>query len=202
MHVNVHYAVGVIFASITAFFIPQLPLIDYLIIVAGGFIVDFDFLLSRFTKEENHRNFITHSLYPPSIIIIIGIISAVIFNYQILWIAALAYFSHIALDCIDWGVNLFQTHKTYGLFLLVSKDDLNFHSDINSMIRKNLEKDPHYFTRVYFNNPIIVTIEIIISITGFGLLFLFSPEFWYVYIGFFITLEYHLYYKRKADKDQ
>lgn len=202
MHMNVHFAVGIIIASITTYFIPTTNIFEYLFIVLCSIGPDFDFILAKFTKEKNHRNFFTHTIYPSLIILVIGIIISNIFGFNYIWIGGLAYISHIGLDCLDWGVKIFYTKNTFGLFLLITQDEKNLHSDLEKFITSEGKEDAFFFIDRYYRNILVLTIDIFLSILGFALMFLFSPQFWYVFFGYFLCLEFHLYQKRKAKKER
>ncbi|MHA1727404.1 MAG: metal-dependent hydrolase [Promethearchaeota archaeon] len=202
MHTNVHYALGVIIASITSYFIP-LNLIEYGFILVCSFGVDFDILFSRFEKKDggNHRNFITHTIYPGAVIFIVGVFIAIFNNYWTVLICGIAYLSHIFLDCVDWGVKLFFTSKYYGWYLLITQDEKNLGIDYKKIINKNMAEDKNFFIKRYYNsNSGIIYLDITISILGFAILFNFTPNLWWVYIGFFLLLEFHLYHKKKAEQ--
>ncbi|MHA1821637.1 MAG: metal-dependent hydrolase [Promethearchaeota archaeon] len=201
MHANVHYAVGVIFASITNIFIP-LNMFWYAFIVGSSFAVDFDFLLRRFTNEDNHRKFITHTLIFPLIMLVIGVIIALIYHFQIIWIGGLAYLSHIFLDTIDWGVSLFYRGKEYGFYKLITKEEAAEYNKNYELIIANLKsEDPHFFINRYYSNKLIVGIDIGISILGFIVALILTPQYLYFYAGFFVFLIYHMYYLRRARKN-
>lgn len=196
MHLNVHYAFGIIVASITSYFLPNTTIFEFLIIICGSFLVDFDFLLIRFMKENNHRRYFTHTIYPSLVIILI----AILINNMVIMIAGFCYVCHILLDLLDWGVRLFYTDKNYGLFLLLSSDERKLNSDDLKKFIIDQEKENEYFFETrYYNNKIISSIDIVISILGFFLLFTFKSNYWFVFFGFIIALGYHMFYKKKAE---
>lgn len=201
MHANVHFALGVIIASIANFFVP-LHLIEYSLIVICSFGVDFDFLFSRFeTKDKgNHRNFFTHTIYPGLIIFIAGIIVYSVFNYHIIWICGISYISHILFDCVDWGVRFFFTEKYYGLYILITQDEKNLNRNYGKLLRRLKEEDEFFFIKRYYQNNFIIFLDVALSLLGLGILFLFTPDYWFIYVGFFLLLEYHLKLKKKAEQ--
>ncbi len=201
MHANFHFSLGVIIASIANFFVP-LNLIEYFLIVICSFGVDFDFLFSRFeTKDKgNHRNFFTHTIYPGLIILIAGIIVYSIFDYHIIWICGISYISHILFDCVDWGVRLFFTEKYYGLYILITQDEKNLNRNYGKLLRRLKEEDEFFFIKRYYQNNSIIFLDVALSLLGFGILFLYAPNYWFIYIGFFLLLEYHLKLKKKTEQ--
>jgi hypothetical protein len=190
----------VILASITDYFI-QLNLYEFSFIIFCSFGVDFDFLFRRFEKKGggDHRNFFTHTVYPGLFLVIVGIILA-FYHYHLVWIGGLAYLSHILFDCIDTGLKLFYTDKYYGWFLLITQDEKNLGITYRKIIDREIKEDEYFILKRYYKNKTILLLDITVSVIGFALLFTFSSEFWWMYIGFFLLLEYHLYHKKKAAK--
>ena len=106
MHINSHFGIGIIFASILNYFY-AFNLFEFSLIVVSSFICDFDVFLSKFAKDHNHRMLITHSIIPSVIIIIIGLI----LNWLVLTLIGITYFIHIVIDTFDWGTNFFYIQK-------------------------------------------------------------------------------------------
>jgi hypothetical protein len=205
MNTNVHYAMGLIIASITCT-IYSLSIWEFMFIVICAAGPDVDFLFSKYAKDENHRNFITHSILIPTILLVVGIIIEKYYFipiwfigfHQVIWIGGVAYFSHLALDLIDWGINPFYFGKTIGFFILLTQDEKNL-AHPRTIIEREKKKDPNFFILRYYNNPTIVSIDLIISIIGFFMVFVFASQFWYVPLGLFVLVEYHLHEKKKAE---
>jgi hypothetical protein len=170
-------------------------------IIVFAFGADFDilliYLMKKIDEDRGHRFFITHSIYPFLAFLIFGISMAVSFNYHIIWICSLAYLSHLILDCIDGGINLFYTERYYGLFLLTRKEKHLF-LGIKRALDKEREKNPYFMDVRYFNNPFILSLEILISVAAFISLLVFAINYWYFYFGFFLLLAYHLNYYFKG----
>lgn len=208
MHANVHFAVGVIIASVSNYILSNINgflqnLIEFGIIIIFALGADFDILfvslLKNIDEDRGHRFFITHSIYPFVAILIFGISLAISLSYHIIWICSLVYLSHLMLDCIDGGINLFYTERIYGLFLLTRKEKHLF-LGIKRALDKEREKNPYFMDLRYFNNPIILCMEILISVAGLISLLVFAISYWYVYFGYFLLLAYHLnfYFKGKT----
>lgn len=179
----------------------HLSIIEFCLIVLSSFGVDFDFIFRNFEKKDggNHRNFITHTIYPGLIIFCIGLIIA-FYNYHVIWICGISYLSHILFDCVDTGLRLFFTEKYYGWFVLITQDEKNLGVTFKKVIEENISKDEYFILRRYFKNSITLFLDITVSIIGFAILFTFASEFWWIYIGFFLLLEYHLHEKKKASR--
>ena len=119
MHINSHFAVGVIFASILNYYY-SFSLFEFVFIVFFSFICDFDVFFAKYAIEHNHRMLISHSIIPSFLIIIIGII----FIWPVLFFSGLAYSIHVIIDTFDWGTNFFYFQKKQiGLKLLISKEE-------------------------------------------------------------------------------
>ena len=119
MHINSHFAVGIIFTSILNYFY-SFSLVEFVFIVLFSFICDFDVFFSKFARDNNHRLLITHSIIPGVIMLVIGLI----LNWIVLIISAISYSIHIMIDTFDWGTNLFYYQKKQiGFKLLISKEE-------------------------------------------------------------------------------
>ena len=117
MHINSHFAVGVIFASILNYFF-KFTLLEFSLIVLFSFFCDFDVLFIKFAKDHNHRLLITHSIIPSIILIIIGYI----LMWPVLIICGFSYSIHIIIDTIDWGTNFFYFQKKQIGFKFSNRD--------------------------------------------------------------------------------
>ncbi len=185
MHINNHFAVGFIFASILNYFF-NFNLLEFSFIILFSFICDFDVFFSKFAKDNNHRLLITHSIIPSIIMLLVGLI----FNWMILIISAISYSSHIIIDTIDWGTNLlYFQKKQVGFKLLISKEEF-----------KNLPKylseyknPASFFDAKYYNNIKCVITEIVLFILMiiFGLIFAF--QFILITLLYFPFLCFHLF---------
>ncbi|MFW9937520.1 MAG: metal-dependent hydrolase, partial [Candidatus Thorarchaeota archaeon] len=119
MHINSHFAVGVIISSILHYFY-NFVLLEFIIIVISSFICDFDVFFSKYAFKHNHRMLISHSIIPSVIIMFFGLI----FSWNVLFFSGLVYFIHIIIDTFDWGTNFFYFQKKQvGLKLLISKEE-------------------------------------------------------------------------------
>lgn len=188
MHINVHYAIGIIIASISHFFL-NLTLLEYSFIVFSAFIIDIDIIFSKFDKENNHRNLITHSIWPGVAVLIIG---SLLFN-QTLTICGISLILHAFIDTFDWGTNLFYTGKTIGPKFLISREEFE---NIDEVLSEYKVKHSFFVFRYYESKAIIIT-EIIffalMVITGF----LLATVYWYLMLLFFFFLGFHFYEYKK-----
>jgi len=87
MHINSHFSIGVILASILNYYF-NFNLINFSIIILFSFICDFDVLFSKYAKDYNHRLLISHSIIPSIIIIFLGYL----LNWKVLIIGGCIFF--------------------------------------------------------------------------------------------------------------
>jgi len=187
MHINVHFGIGLIIASVTHYFIP-LNFFTFSFIVLCGFISDFDIIFKKYAKDNNHRLLITHSIYPSLIIIIIGIIIGIIFNYIWLLMGGIAYFCHILIDLIDWGTNFFFFNKKmFGIRILLSPEE---RIDLSHVINDK-ENRQFFFVQRYYSSKLMIFLEIIIGISTFIGVFVFSIKYWYFLFGYIFFFAFH-----------
>ncbi|MHA1727403.1 MAG: metal-dependent hydrolase [Promethearchaeota archaeon] len=209
MHAYTHYSIGLLFASITSYLMNMytgtpLNLIDFAIIIGGSFAADFDIILphifKNFEEGQGHRVYFTHSIFPVAVILVVGIYFGVTNNYHIIWITALSYFSHLILDCIDGGVSLFYTERQYGLSLLITKEEKKLFFGMKLALEEEQERNECFMTLRYYSHPTVFFCDILFSILGVLTLFIFAPEFWFMFFGFFLFLWYHMYLYLKGKK--
>jgi hypothetical protein len=191
LHINSHYALGVIIASISTYYLNLIAL-EYSLIIIASFICDFDVFFSQYARDRNHRNLITHSLIPSVIIFIFGII----FNWLGLIIAGFAYLLHVIIDTFDWGTNLFYfPKKTIGLRFLISKDE---EENLDKYLSQYKVKSS-FFDFKYYNSKILLFSEIVLFFAMLFIISLFTWEYYYVLFFYFPFLFFHLarHYKLK-----
>ncbi len=173
IHLNVHFAIGVILASIFHYYF-NFNLLEFSSIILCSFIMDFDFLLSQYAKDRNHRMLITHSIYPGMILMVFGIILQLV----VLIFCGIAYIIHVIVDAFDWGTNLFGIHeKPFGPKLLVSKEEFK---NMKEVLEKYKVKKSFFDFR-YYSNRSILTIEILLA--TFMMIFIIINAFEYVFIS-------------------
>ena len=182
MHINVHFGIGLIIASVTHYFI-QLNFFTFSFIVLCGFISDFDIILKKLAKDHNHRALFTHSIYPSLIIIIIGIIS----NEIWVLMGGIAYFCHIIIDLLDWGTCFFYNNKMIGLRLLLTPEE---RVDLSHVINDK-ENRQFFFVQRYYSSKLMIFLEIIIGISMLIALFAFAINYWYFLFGYIFFFAFH-----------
>jgi hypothetical protein len=155
-------------------------------IVFFAFISDFDVFLSKYAKNRNHRMLITHSIIPSLIVIIIGHIM----DWPALYISGYSYSIHVLLDTLDWGTNFFYFQKKQiGPKFLISKEEFENISEYLSKYRNPAS----FFDEKYYNNKIILVIEVLIFILMILFITLFAFPYILLIIIYFPFLYFHLY---------
>lgn len=157
-----------------------------MLIVLFAFIADFDIFFLKYTDEENHRMLISHSIIPCIFFFILGFI----FN-SILFIACgVAYLSHVLLDTIDWGTNLFYFQKkTIGFMFLISKEEIE---NLKNYLSKYKVKRSFFDFR-YYNSKLMQSLEIFLFTAMFFFMIFFALDYLLMIILYFIGLSIHLY---------
>ncbi|MHA1272645.1 MAG: hypothetical protein ACTSQP_06310 [Promethearchaeota archaeon] len=192
IHINVHYAVGIIIASISNYFI-GLTLFEFILIVFCSFLMDFDIILSKYARDNNHRMLITHSIIPALLIILIGLIM----TWPALIIGGIAYLIHVIIDTFDWGTNFFGVNKNpWGLKLLISKQELK---NLETIL-KDFKIKKSFFDFRYYSKKTILTIEFILAIFMILCAYFFALQFFLMILLYFPFLAFHIYVYLKLKK--
>ncbi|MHA1411669.1 MAG: hypothetical protein ACTSUX_09955 [Promethearchaeota archaeon] len=195
MHINSHFAVGMIFASILNYFY-NFSIFEFMLIVIFSFICDFDVFLSKYAKNGNHRMLISHSVLPSILIIIVGII----FSFQVLVFGGIAYAIHIIIDSLDWGTNFFYFNKKpVGPKLLISKEELR---NLDSCLSKYKVK-ASFFDEKYYKNKICLIVELLLFILMMIFVLIFALQYAFFIIIYFLGLYFHLsrhFYLKKIER--
>ncbi len=169
MHINTHFAIGIIIASIFNV-IYHFTLLEFSFIVICGFIMDFDIFFTKYARDGNHRMLISHSILPGLCILFIGLL---IFSPVII-LGGLTYIIHITIDTLDWGTNFFGIHKKpFGPKFLISKDELEKLDEILSQYK--IKKS--FFDFRYYSKKIIIAIELILLVLMVISISLFAIEY-------------------------
>ena len=184
MHINNHFAVGVIFASILNYFF-NFNVLEFSSIVLFSFICDFDVFFSKFAKDHNHRLLFTHSIIPSLMILFLGLI----FNWMVLIISGISYSIHIVIDTLDWGTNFFYFQKKQvGFKGLISKEEFENLPDYLSKY-----KNPASFFDVkYYNNKFCLSIEIILFILMMVFIIIYALQFILITLLYIPFIWFHL----------
>ncbi|MFW9971946.1 MAG: hypothetical protein ACFFDF_17285 [Candidatus Odinarchaeota archaeon] len=184
MHINFHFATGVIFASILNNFF-NFTLFEFILIVFFSFICDFDVFLNKYAKDHNHRLLVTHSIIPSLIIIILGYT----LNLPLIIFSGYSYCIHIIIDTLDWGTNLFYFQKKQvGFKLLISKKEFE---NLPSYLLK-YRNPSSFFDEKYYNNKICLGIEVITFILMVIFSVIFALEYVFILPLYFLLLYFHL----------
>ncbi|MFX0140886.1 MAG: metal-dependent hydrolase [Candidatus Hodarchaeota archaeon] len=200
MHMNVHAAVGILISMIFSSYLSDF---EILFIIGVIVIIDFDFLLSRFAKNHNHRRLPTHTLFFYVIFLVIGIFLRIfgvsIFNFTDLWryigLLGICGIIHVSMDSIDWGILLFYpfNQKLIGGILKTPKT-----TDENKIELRHC-----YFIKKYYGSNIIKILEVVFGISAFLSIILINIEYFYVILIYLGTLLLHLIqlFRCRKEKD-
>ncbi|TFG23548.1 MAG: hypothetical protein EU529_07120 [Promethearchaeota archaeon] len=154
-------------------------------IVLASVISDFDVFFSKYAKDHNHRNLITHSIIPSIIIFVFGII----FYWPALIISGFSYFIHIFVDLFDWGTNvLYFPKKTFGPRFFISKEE----EEKLPQYLDQYKSPASFFDFKYYKSKISVTIEILLFILMMILILLLAFEYILITLLYFLGLYFHL----------
>ena len=184
MHINSHFAAGVIFASILNYFY-SFTLFEFALIVLFSFICDLDVLFAKYAINHNHRMLISHSIIPGFLMLLFGII----FNWPVLAFSGAIYSIHVIIDTFDWGTNFFYFQKKQiGLKLLISKEEFE---NLPKYLSK-FNKAESFFDSKYYSSKVSLGIEAILFILMLVLIVLFAFQFIFIIIFYFVGLFFHL----------
>ncbi len=184
MHINSHFAVGVIIASILNYFY-SFSLFEFAFIVFFSFICDLDVFFSKYAINHNHRMLISHSIIPGFLMLLFGII----INWPVLAFSGAIYSIHVIIDTFDWGTNFFYFQKKQiGLKLLISKEEFE---NLPKYLSKFIKAES-FFDSKYYSSKVSLGIEAILLILMFVFIILFAFQFIFITILYFVGLFFHL----------
>ena len=184
MHINFHFAIGVIIASFfNSYF--QFTLLEFLMIIGCSFIMDFDIFFSKYAPDNNHRMLITHSIIPGVILIVFG----VLFIWPALYLSGAAYVIHSIIDTLDWGTNFlgFQK-KPWGPKFLITKEEL----ENLDKILENYKIKKSFFDFRYYANDKVKIAEGIVAALMILFIYIFAFEYILVVLLFIPLLLFHI----------
>lgn len=154
---------------------------------------DLDIFFLKHIKEENHRMLITHSAIPCIVIVI----CALIFSQSYFFLLALSYFSHIIIDTVDWGVNLFYfPKKLFGLKLLISNEEQEKISDILNQYKHNQS----FYNFRYYDSTIILLLETLFFSVMLFSISLFALKYIYILLIYIFAFIFHFTYHQRLKK--
>ncbi|MHA1256389.1 MAG: metal-dependent hydrolase [Promethearchaeota archaeon] len=192
---NSHFALGVIVASISHYFL-NFCLFEFVMIVFSAFICDFDVFFSKYAKDNNHRNLITHSIIPSIIVIVLGIA----FNWPALILSGFTLFLHIFVDLFDWGTNLFYfSKKTIGPRLFISNEE---QKNLPEYLAQYKNKES-FFDFKYYNNKLALIIEVLLFVMMIVCIIIYAFEYFLIVFIYFLGLCLHLsrhFHLKKLEK--
>ena len=184
MHINSHFAVGVILTSLLNYFY-NLSLIEFVFIVFFSFLCDLDVFFAKYAINHNHRMLISHSIIPGFLILVFGII----INWPVVAFSGAAYSTHIIIDTFDWGTNFFYFQKKQiGLKLLITKEEFE---NLPEYLSK-FKKAESFFDSKYYSNKVNLGIEAILFILMIVFISIFAFEFVLISLFYFLGLYFHL----------
>ena len=184
MHINSHFAVGVITASILNYFY-NFSLLEFVFIVLFSFLCDLDVFFAKYAINHNHRMLISHSIIPGFLILVFGII----IKWPAIAFSGAAYSMHVIIDTFDWGTNFFYFQKKQiGLKLLISKEEFE---NLPEYLSK-FKKAESFFDVKYYSSRISLGIEVIVFILMMVFIILFAFQFIFIIFIYFLGLYFHL----------
>ena len=184
MHINSHFAIGIIFSSILNHFF-HFSLFEFVIIVLFSFICDLDVFFAKYATNHNHRMLISHSIIPAFLILLFG----VIFNWPVIVFSGVAYSIHVIVDTFDWGTNFFYfKKKNIGLKLLITKEEIEKLPEYLS----KFNKAESFFDAKYYNNKVCLGIEALLFILMIVFIIIFAFEYVLISLFCFLGLYFHL----------
>jgi len=191
VHINTHVSVGIILSMIYYLFIRPTPF-EVILLFCFSFLIDFDFLFSRFAENRNHRVLPTHG-----VIIYLGLLPIGVF-FPIFTFLGTAGIIHVLIDCIDWGVAILSpiSKKIYfGLLPKPSDEVIN---------EPSLKKRQCWFTLTYYRSKFIIIIDVALMIASIIILFLVNPFYWWfiLVLSFFLVIHLLSYFRCKKQTNK
>lgn len=178
MHMNVHAAVGIL---ISMLFSKYFSFFQIFFIIGASVAMDFDFLLSKFAINHNHRRLITHTFFLYIIILAIGILISKVTD---LWIYGFLLGAcgiiHVSLDSIDWGIMLFYP---------VKKDIKGGILSISVESGEDKSRIPHCrFVIAYYSSKFIICLELAFGILAFLSLIFVNLSYLYLILVYLVIM--------------
>ncbi|MHA1681898.1 MAG: metal-dependent hydrolase [Promethearchaeota archaeon] len=208
MHVNTHFATGVISTLLFTIVLPvKLHPVELLACIFAACVPDGDYILSRWAKNSNHRWLPTHSIFPGLGALAFGILLLVSIDASnaVAWTSAICGVNmiiHVSLDSVDWGANLFLRNRLEGKRILMG-------GKTDEQITKEMDRSPSkngFFFKKYYENKTIIFIEISSLILMILLIILTwsetgTPASVLILCTYPAFVAYHLWRVRIADKE-
>jgi hypothetical protein len=175
----VHIAQGIIIALL---FLPFLTVFEFYLVVIFPFLIDLDFLFSKFAKNKNHRRLITHSLLPYIALLTFG------FIYPVFFILGLCGVVHLLIDMIDWGTALLAPFYRDPIGGVLP------HVPLNLISEANFEQRQCWFTKTYYRSKVILTVEVLIVLLAISLILIIAVQYLWLMVLYSLFLAFHLTY--------
>ena len=135
-------------------FLPSLELLEVCLVILFPFLIDLDFLLSKFAKNNNHRRLITHSLIPYICLLLIGIF------FPLFLILGICGVVHILTDTLDWGTALFAPFYSEPLGGTLPKPP----EEIINI--PDYTKRQCWFAKTYYASSVMLLLEILFGVAA------------------------------------
>lgn len=171
-------------------FSPFLTIFEFSLIVIFPFLIDFDFLLSKYAKNNNHRRLITHSFIPYLCLLVIGIFIPL---FLILGICGVV---HILSDTLDWGTALFAPFYKDTLGGILPKPP----KEIIEI--PDYRKRQCWFTKTYYTSFTLFIMEILFGLTALFSIIFIDFQFLWVLIFYFLLLALQVRFYIKCQKNE
>ena len=168
-------------------FLPFLEFLEVCLVILFPFLIDLDFLLSKFAKNNNHRRLITHSLIPYICLLVIGIF------FPLFLILGICGVFHILTDMIDWGTALFSPFYSEPLGGILPKPP----KEIVEI--PDYKKRQCWFAKTYYASSLMLVFEILFGLAA--ILLIVFIDLWYLWVLIFyfilVVMQLNFYSKCK-----
>ena len=166
-------------------FFPYLEFLEVWLVVIFPFLIDFDFLLSKYAKNNNHRRLVTHSLIPYFCLLIIGIF------FPLALILGICGVVHILSDAIDWGTALFAPfygEPVGGILPKPPKEIVEI---------PDYRKRQCWFVKTYYASRFMIALEVLFGVIAILLIIFIDVLYLWVTIFYFlfVVLQLNFYLK-------
>jgi hypothetical protein len=207
VHLNTHIAIGTATVLLIMHFIPiHFSFLEVAGAIVASFFPDLDYalwIISRSRKHHNHRMFPTHSIAGPIFLLGCAVVAFILLGPAsslavALCVAAVAMSTHLFMDSLDFGLNLFLNGRLVGKKLVYGKKTPEeFDADAHRLPVWEL----HYI-QAYYSNNFIRAWEIA-ALIAMILALLFTMRDvgagqWWVLIAYGAMLGYHFLVRRRG----
>ena len=180
-----HIAQGIITALL---FSPFLTIFEFYLVVFFPFLIDLDFIFSKFAKNNNHRRLLTHSLLPYLALAALG------FIYPLFFILGLCGVVHLLIDVIDWGTALFAPFYRDPIGGSLPQVPPNIISE------SDFQQRQCWFTKTYYGSKLILTVEVLIALLAIALILILGVQYLWLMVFYSLFLAFHLTHYRRCPR--